>query len=161
MAISDDIDGSPISYNITYADLNSGGTCGTFTIPATTCQDSVCLHTYQITSPCLPNEGIAISVLSTNILGSGPPSQPVIVSLIIDTEDHSKFLLIMHPLPLQEDTLAISNDAPYQAIYQNDREHRPGILRGSPIEVPLHAQYNLCYGILLLFRFDKQHSWRW
>ena len=92
MAISADIDGSPISYNITYSDINSGGTCGIFSVPAATCRDGVCRHASRITSPCLPNEDIAVSVLSTNILGSGPPSQPVIVSLIVDTEDHSKFI---------------------------------------------------------------------
>ena len=90
VAISDDIDGSPISYNITYSDVTSGRICGTFSIPAATCQDGVCRHTSQITFPCLPSDDITLSVLSTNILGSGPPSQSVVFSLIADS-DHSEF----------------------------------------------------------------------
>ena len=86
MAIFDNIDGSPISYNITYSDVNSGRICGTFSIPAATCQDGVCRHTSQITSPCSLSDDISLSVLSTNILGSGPPSQPVVFSLIADND---------------------------------------------------------------------------
>lgn len=91
MTISDDIDGSPISYNIMYSDFTSGRMCGIFSIPAATCWDGVCQHTSRIASPCSPNDDISVSVLSTNILGSGPPSQPVIFSLIVDN-DHSESL---------------------------------------------------------------------
>ena len=90
MAIFDDIAGSPISYNITYSDVNSGRICGTFSIPAAACQDGVCRHMSQITSPCSPSDDISILVLSTNILGSGPPSQPVVFSLIANN-DRSEF----------------------------------------------------------------------
>lgn len=89
MTISDNIDGSPISYNITYSDFASGRICGTFNVPATVCQNGVCHHKSQIASPCSPNEDIAVSILSTNILGSGPPSQPVVFSLVIIAENRA------------------------------------------------------------------------
>ena len=89
--ISDNIDGSPTSYNITYSDFSSGRICGTFMIPTVTCQDGVCRHKSQIALPCSPNKDVSVSVLSINILGSGPPSQPVIFSLIMEN-DHSESL---------------------------------------------------------------------
>ena len=95
-AISDNIDGSPTSYNIMYSDFTTGRICGLFSIPATTCQDGACRHKSQIASPCSPNDDISVSVLSTNILGSGPPSQPVVFGVIADGEsvanDHSEYI---------------------------------------------------------------------
>ena len=101
MSISNDIDGSPISYNITYSDFTSARMCSTFSIPAATCWDGVCQHMSWIASSCSPNDDIAVSVLSINILGSGPPSQPVIFSLIVNN-DHSESLCIhyVHQTPL-------------------------------------------------------------
>ena len=84
IAISDNIDGSPTSYNVTYSDVTTGRVCALYSISAAMCQDGVCRHKSQIASPCSPSDDISVSVLSTNILGSGPPSQPVIFSLIAD-----------------------------------------------------------------------------
>lgn len=95
MTISESIDGSPTSYNITYSNFASGRICGTFSIPAAICQNGVCHHKSRIASPCSPSDDIAVSVLSTNILGSGPPSQPMVFSLMmadIGANDHSESL---------------------------------------------------------------------
>ena len=118
MIISNDIDGSPISYNITYSDFTSGRMCSTFSIPTATCWDGVCQHTSQIASPCSPNDDISVSVLSTNILGSGPPSQPVIFSLEVNNyHSESLYMHTLHvcikPLYELEDT-KINNKLHYR-----------------------------------------------
>jgi hypothetical protein len=114
MVISDGIDGSPTSYNITYSDFNSGRICGTFSIPAATCVDGVCRHTSRIASPCLPSDDISLSVLSTNILGSGPPSRPVVFSLIANN-DQSEYLydIVYHNLSMKYGRTQLANITNY------------------------------------------------
>ena len=75
--ISDRIDGSPTFYNITYSDTTFGSTCGLATIPAFSCEDGICTHTFDIfTSSCSPSTGITVTVFAMNILGNGPTSVP-------------------------------------------------------------------------------------
>ena len=88
MAISDNIDVSPVSYTITYTDFTSGRICDSFTVPSSICQDGLCRHLFEISPPCSINNDTCISVFSTNALGDGPHSHPVIFSLISSGSDN-------------------------------------------------------------------------
>ena len=100
LAISDNIDGSPISYTITYTDFTSGRTCNSFTVPASTiCQLQnglyACHHMFTISPPCSPSNTTSISIFATNVLGDGPCSNPVIFSCISYGFNNSKVLLLL------------------------------------------------------------------
>ena len=83
MAISDNIDGSSTSYTATFSDFTSGSICGSATIPASSCQNGVCRHMFEVSPPCSSNVDVSINVYATNILGDGPSSHPVVFNLII------------------------------------------------------------------------------
>ena len=77
-----------------YTDVSSGRTCGLATIPASSCLNGVCSHTFgEISLPCSSNDDISITVLATSILGDGPPSQPLIFRLKTPGEEPGKSLL--------------------------------------------------------------------
>lgn len=78
--ISDGIDGSATSYTINYLDSISGDFCSSATIPASSCVDGTCNHTFEVsTSSCPPCVDINITVYSTNILGNGAISDPLTI----------------------------------------------------------------------------------
>ena len=73
---------SVVSYTITYTDVSSGGICGSATIPASSCLNETCCHTFgEISPPCSSDGDISISVFPTSILEDGPPSKPLVFSL--------------------------------------------------------------------------------
>ena len=82
-AVHDNIERPPvISYTITYTDASSGRDCGSATLPASSCWNGTCCHTFgEISPPCSSDGDISISVFSTSILGDGPPSKPLVFSL--------------------------------------------------------------------------------
>ena len=82
-AVHDNIERPPvISYTITYTDVSSQRNCGSATIPASSCLNGTCCHSFgEISRPCSSDGDISISVSSTSILGDGPPSKPLVFSL--------------------------------------------------------------------------------
>ena len=77
--ISDGIDGSVRNYTITYFDSTFGSSCGSANIQASSCVDGICAHNFDIlqSSSCPPSTAIIVSVVASNVLGSGPPSSPL------------------------------------------------------------------------------------
>ena len=71
---------SPTSYTINYSDATFGTLCGSTTIPITLCE-SECIHMFNVSlSACPPTANINITAYATNILGSGPQSEPIVIS---------------------------------------------------------------------------------
>lgn len=83
MAISDGIDDSIRSYTIVYQNSESDSSCWSATIPASSCVDDVCRHTFtHELSPCSSissHSRVNFTILATNVLGNGPASSPYIV----------------------------------------------------------------------------------
>ena len=79
-AISDGvaIDGSAVSYTLAYNDSISGVSCGSATVPASSCVDGVCQHsfTYEESACSSPSIGVNVTISAANVLGSGPASYP-------------------------------------------------------------------------------------
>jgi hypothetical protein len=76
-AISDEIEGSALSYTLSYNDSLSGVSCGSATVPAFSCDDGVCQHSFSYEgSSCSPLTGVNVTISAANILGSGPLSYP-------------------------------------------------------------------------------------
>ena len=77
--ITDDINGSPVNYTISYTDSTFGTICGSEVIPASSCSGRVCNHYFDIfeSSSCPPSTGITVTAFATNILGRGSSSVPV------------------------------------------------------------------------------------
>ena len=76
------IDLSPTSYTIDYYDhvTPNGTPCHSSTIPASLCE-SECIFVFNVSlSLCPPTVDINITTHATNILGSGPQSEPVVIS---------------------------------------------------------------------------------
>ena len=59
----------------------SGVSCGSAAVPASSCVDEVCRRsfTYEETSCSSPSTDINITISAANILGAGPPSDPIVV----------------------------------------------------------------------------------
>ena len=78
---SDTIDGSALSYTITYKCSNSSTICATTKVQATSCLNQTCEHTSTISnfSNCLTSSGIMMTVFGTNKLGNGSDSIPVLI----------------------------------------------------------------------------------
>ena len=80
--ITDGFDGSATSYTISYTDLTSGYICGSTTIPASACENGVCSDWFDISSSlCTQSTNITVTAFATNLLGDGPPSQPIQITL--------------------------------------------------------------------------------
>lgn len=77
-AISDEIDGSALSYTLSYNDSLSGDSCGSATVPASSCVDGLCQHsfTYEGSACNSASVGVNVSISAANVLGSGPASYP-------------------------------------------------------------------------------------
>ena len=74
-----DIDLSPTLISINYDDATLGTMCGSFYISATLCETE-CIHVFNISlSLCPPTVNINITGFVTNILGDGPPSEPITI----------------------------------------------------------------------------------
>ena len=81
-AVHDNIERPPVSYTITYTDVSSQRNCGSATVPASSCLNETCCHSFgEISPPCSSDGDISISVFSTSILGDGLPSKPLVFSL--------------------------------------------------------------------------------
>ncbi len=80
--ISDGIDGSPHTYNITYTDAVSQIICMSVDIPASSCSNGICEHELRMSSSeCAASAlHIVVAVAGANVLGIGRPSVPVKVS---------------------------------------------------------------------------------
>ena len=89
--ILENMDSPPLSYTITYTDSSSGSICGSVSIPASSCSNGLCCHTFgEISSPCSPDGDISIFVFATSALGDGPLSQPLIFSLKTPRDEPGK-----------------------------------------------------------------------
>ena len=78
--ITDELDGSALSYTLTYADSNSDIVCGSATIPASSCNFGTCRYTFDANSMLCPASNIynnTISVYATNLIGNGYTSSIV------------------------------------------------------------------------------------
>lgn len=75
------IDGSALSYTITYKKSDSSTICGSTKIQATSCLNQTCEYTSAISNflDCLPSPGIIVAISGTNRLGNGSNSQPVLI----------------------------------------------------------------------------------
>ena len=83
--ISNGIDGSALSYTISYTDSTTGVVCVSVTISATTCVQRVCTVPSIDPLPCsqtIGNGTIRISISATNRLGNGPATYTNIGTLI-------------------------------------------------------------------------------
>ena len=78
--ITDDIDGSTISYTIIYSDSHSNNSCGLSIISVSSCEGSICSHLFEVSaSSCSPSSNINVSIFATNILGDGLLSNSVMI----------------------------------------------------------------------------------
>lgn len=77
--ISNGIDGSTISYNITYTNSTSGDLCGSSVIPVSACINSVCSNIFDVMSSLCPFTGLSVTVLATNVLGDSETSHEIVV----------------------------------------------------------------------------------
>ena len=59
----------------------SGISCGSVIVPGSSCVDGVCRHsfTYEESTCGSPATDINITISAANILGVGPPSDPIVV----------------------------------------------------------------------------------
>ena len=78
---SDTIDGSALSYTITYKRSDPSTICATTKVQATSCLNWTCEYTSTISnfSDCLTSFGIMVTVFGTNKLGNGSDSIPVLI----------------------------------------------------------------------------------
>ena len=83
--ISDEVDGSALSYTLTYNNSLSGISCGSATVPASSCVNGVCQHsfTYEGSACSSASVGVNVSISAANVLGSGPSSYSMTVQGII------------------------------------------------------------------------------
>ena len=80
------IDGSAISYTLTYLDSITGDPCSTATIPSFSCVEGICNHTFEVSlSSCTPCVDINITVYATNILGNGAISDPLTIGCLTES----------------------------------------------------------------------------
>ena len=81
--ITDEVDGSAISYTITYYDATSGSVCGSDTIytSESMCIKQKCSHIVNLSSQCNKSNSIAVTIFATSILGNGSSSNPVNISV--------------------------------------------------------------------------------
>ena len=77
--ISDGIDGSASSYNITYTDAVSQIICASVDIPASSCSNDICEHEFRMSSSECASSAplVVVAVAGANVLGIGQPSVPV------------------------------------------------------------------------------------
>ena len=81
-SLTNGVDGSAISYTITYTDTKSELICKSTTIPTSSCQEETCTHYFDVTSSnCQSSSNITLTVFATNILGNGPSTKPLIITL--------------------------------------------------------------------------------
>ena len=80
--ISDGIDGSASSYNITYTDAVSQIICASVDIPVSSCSNGICEHEFRLSSSECASSAlhIVVAISGANLLGIGQPSVPVQVS---------------------------------------------------------------------------------
>ena len=82
--ISESFDGSAISYLINFTNFLTGSSCGTATLPASSCVEGICTYTPE-SFTCLPlPSGINVTVLGQNVLGNGAESHPITISTMLD-----------------------------------------------------------------------------
>ena len=78
--ISEGVDGSALSYIISYTDSNTGELCSSLTLPASSCKQGICTVPFISPMPCSGSETVAedgdvdISISADNRLGRGPPT---------------------------------------------------------------------------------------
>ena len=79
--ISAGIDDIEISYALTYINSVSGVSCGSATVPASSCVNGVCQHsfTYEGSACSSASVGVNVSISAANVLGGGPASYPIAV----------------------------------------------------------------------------------
>ena len=76
--ITDDNDGSALSYNVTYTNALTGDVCAEHRVLPSSCQNGACVHLFDVsTSSCPRSVPISVDVKGTNVLGTGPRSTPV------------------------------------------------------------------------------------
>ena len=83
--ISDGIDGSVIAYMIMYySSTRSRKICdlAIVTVSPSFCTGLICRHVFDVsTSFCHSSTEIAIAAVATNVLGNGPESSPVYITI--------------------------------------------------------------------------------
>ena len=80
----DEFDGSAQFYTISYFDMQSGSICSSVNIQSSHCIGRECIHVFDIsTSDCPLFTNITATVVATNLLGDGPPTDPILISWIL------------------------------------------------------------------------------
>ena len=79
--ITDGFAESVTSYTISYADLTSGSICSSATILHSSCaMNDICIHVFDVlSSSCSPLSPMNVTMSATNIFGTGPPSNPILI----------------------------------------------------------------------------------
>lgn len=79
--IFEGIDDSVFHYILNYNNSESGESCGSATVPSSSCVDGVCQHsfTYKESACNATSIDINVTISAANILGSGPTSDPVLI----------------------------------------------------------------------------------
>ena len=68
------------AYNIMYTDSITGSSCGSATIPASSCVTGTCRHEFEVSSSsCPPSSSINITVFPDGTFGSGLSSYPIMI----------------------------------------------------------------------------------
>ena len=97
--ITDGIDGSALSYTLTYADNNNSDiVCGSATIPASSCNFGTCKYAFPSLSVCSASNIYNMSVFATNLLGNGHASSTItaLSKCTIQCLDCKQLLIYMH-----------------------------------------------------------------
>ena len=96
--ISEGVDGSALSYIISYTDSNTGELYSSLTLPASSCKQGTCTVPFISPMPCSDSEtvdgdgDIDISISANNRLGRGSPTVTTIGTLyMIELNFYLKF----------------------------------------------------------------------
>ena len=109
-SVSNGINISIISYNVTYISTISCEECGSAIIPASSCISGVCHHVFDVLSSFCPRlMGLSVTVYATNMLGDGKASNefPVgftnnFVNFVFNAKTRSISCSFMNKLDISE-----------------------------------------------------------
>ena len=90
--ICNEIDGSALSYSISYYDSTSNILCGSAIIRPSSCINGTCRHVFDLAlSSCIMGTKYFLTVMATNVFGNGPVSN-YSVSVIDPDENINRYI---------------------------------------------------------------------
>ena len=66
-----------ITYTIMYFDPQTNVSCGLDTVAASSCNDQICHHVFDLNALCSNSPSISVTVLATNAQGDVTESEPI------------------------------------------------------------------------------------